>query len=122
MRPGTAVGFQGSRVQKVLTPVAEGKSRKLPKYEAKMYCTPGALRLLTVKGMLVGDKEQMVVDCDEHHVFCRPKHYVDSSGTTWANEEMELRHVKLYMISKLANIRHNLRDCEGGSKMTLFTI
>ena len=46
-----------------------------------------------MKGILVGDKEQMVIDRDEHHVFCRPKHYVDSSGTTWANEEMELRHV-----------------------------
>ena len=47
-----------------------------------------------MKGILVGDKEQMVTDCDEHHVFCRPKCYVDSSGTTWANEEMELRHVR----------------------------
>ena len=96
LRPGTSVGFQGSRVQKVLTPVAEEKSRKLPKYdfpEAKMHCTPGAHRLFTMKGILVDDKEQMVIDRDEHHVFCRPKHYVHSSGTTWANEEMELRHV-----------------------------
>ena len=85
LHPGTSVGFQGSRVQKVLTPVAEEKSRKLPKYdfpEAKMYCTPGAHRLFTMKGILVGDKEQMVIDRDEHHVFCGPKHYVDSSGTT----------------------------------------
>ena len=49
LRPGTSVGFQGSRVQKVLTPVAEEKSRKLSKYdfpEAKMHCTPGTHRLL----------------------------------------------------------------------------
>ena len=85
LRSGTSVGFQGSRVQKVLTPAAGEKSRKLPKYdfpEAKMHCTPGAHRLFTIKGILVDDKEQMVIDCDEHHVFCRPKHYVDSSGTT----------------------------------------
>ena len=72
------------------------KSRKLQRYEfpeAKMHCTPGAHRLSTMKGILVGDKEQMVIDCDEHHVFCRPKHYVDSSATIWANEEMKLRYV-----------------------------
>ena len=49
LRPGTSVGFQGSIVRKVLTPVAEEKSRKLLKYdfpEAKMHCTPGAHRLL----------------------------------------------------------------------------
>ena len=33
LRPGTSVGFQGSRGQKVLTTVAEEKSRKLPKYD-----------------------------------------------------------------------------------------
>ena len=81
--PGTSVGLQGSRVQNVLIPVAEEKSCKLPKYDfLKQKCIA-----------LVGDKEQMVIDCHEHHVFHRPKHYVDSSGTTWANVEMELRHI-----------------------------
>ena len=64
--PGTSVGLQRSRVQKVSTPVAEEKSRKLPKYdfpEAKLHRTPGAHRLFTMKGILVGDKEQMVIDC-----------------------------------------------------------
>ena len=61
--------------------MAEEKSRKLPKYDfpkAKMHCTPEAHRLFTMKGTLVGDKERMVIDCDELYVFCRPKHHVDS--------------------------------------------
>jgi hypothetical protein len=95
LRPGTSVGFEGSRTQKILTPVAKENARVLPKYdfpESKMYCAPGAHRMFTMKSVTVDEKEKLVIDSDEHYVFCRPKHYVDSSGTTWANEEMELRH------------------------------
>lgn len=52
LRPGTSVGFQGSRTQKIITPVEAEKQRQLPKYdfpEAKMYCAPGAHRIFTMK-------------------------------------------------------------------------
>ena len=111
----------------MLTPVGEEKSRKLPKYyfpEAKMHCTPGAHRLFTMKGILVGHKEQMVIDRDER-VFCRPKHYVDSSGTTWANEEMEHRHVStIYDVKTSQYLSQFMQLCNyaGGSGMTPFII
>lgn len=33
-------------------------------------------------------------------MFCSPEYYVDSSRTTWANEEIEIRHtILIYDIS-----------------------
>ena len=87
--PGTSVGIEGSRTQKILTLVGEENTRVLPKYdlpESKMYCAPGAQNVYD-------EREKLVIDSDEHYVFCRPKYYVDSLGTTWVNEEMELRHM-----------------------------
>ena len=66
-------------------------SRKaLPKYdfsEAKMYCALGAHRIFTMKTL--DEEEKLFIDSDKHYVFCRPKFYADSSGRTWAYEEME---------------------------------
>lgn len=60
----------------------------------------------TMKPLALNEKEKLVIDSDEHYVFCRPKHYVDSSGTTWASEQMELRHtIPIYDVS--SNSRHS---------------
>ena len=87
LHPGTSAGFKGSRMQKILTPVAEENTCVLPKYDfpkSKMYCAPGAHRMFTMKSVTVEEKEKLVIDSDEY--------YVDSSATTWVSEEMELRH------------------------------
>ena len=60
LRPGTSVGFQGSRTQKVTTPVDPEKQRQLPKYdfpEAKMYCAGGAHRIFTMKPYALDKKK-----------------------------------------------------------------
>lgn len=50
VRPGTSEGFEKTRNKRILTPCAEEKSRKLPKYdwpESKVYVTPSTHRLLS---------------------------------------------------------------------------
>lgn len=42
--------------------------------------------------MTVNDEEKLLNKDDTHVVFIRPKALVDSSGTTWANETVELRN------------------------------
>ena len=72
LRPGTSVGFEGSRTQKILTSVAEENARVLPKHEfpkSKMYCAPGAHRMFTMKSVGVEQKEKLVIDSDEHLYF-----------------------------------------------------
>jgi hypothetical protein len=41
----------------------------------------------------VQGEEKLLKKDDTHAVFIRPKAIVDSSGTTWANETMELRNI-----------------------------
>jgi hypothetical protein len=41
----------------------------------------------------VQGEEKLLNKDDTHAVFIRPKATVDSSGTTWANETMELRNI-----------------------------
>ena len=94
VRPGTSEGFEKTRNKRILTPSAEEKSRKLPKYdwpESKVYVTPSTHRLLSKTSVKI-DGEEQFLNCDDTHVvFTRPKAYVGSSGTTWANETQRLR-------------------------------
>ena len=56
-----------------------------------MYQTPATHRILNKEGIDVNGEEKLVSIADEHFVFIRPKHIVNSSGTTWANETYRLR-------------------------------
>lgn len=93
LRPGTSEGFEKTRNVKILTLAREG-ARQLPKYdwlEKMMYQTPATHRILNKQGIDVNGQEKLVSIADEHFVFIRPKHIVNSSGTTWANETHRLR-------------------------------
>ena len=94
VRPGTSEGFEKTRNKRILTPSAEEKSRKLPKYdwpESKVYVTPSTHRLLSKTSVQINGEEQFLNCDDTHVVFTRPKAFVESSGTTWANETQRLR-------------------------------
>ena len=68
-------------------------ARQLPKYdwpEKMMYQAPATHRILN-KGIDVNGEEKLVSIANEHFVFIPPKHIVNSSGTTWANETHQLR-------------------------------
>ena len=43
--------------------------------------------------LIVNGEEKLLNDNDTHVVFVRPKAFIDSSGTTWANETMHLRTI-----------------------------
>ena len=51
-----------------------------------MYQTPATHCILSKEGIDVSGEEKLVSSADKHFVFIRPKHVVNSSGTTWANE------------------------------------
>ena len=94
VRPGTSEGFEKSRNVRIVTLVDETKSRKLPKYdfpERLMYLTPATHRILRKEGSTVDGVERIVSVDDQHFVITRPKAFVGSSGTTWANETLNLR-------------------------------
>jgi hypothetical protein len=55
--------------------------------------TPSTHRILNKESIEIDGKEKLVNKKDTHIVFVRPKAFVDSSGTTWANETMRLRNI-----------------------------
>lgn len=70
------------------------KSRKLSKYdfpERLMYVTQAIHRILRKEGSTVDVFERIVSVDDQHFVITRPKAFVGSSGTTWANKTENLR-------------------------------
>ena len=94
VRPGTTEGFGKTRNKRILTPSANERSRQLPKYdwpEKKVYVTPSTHRILSKTSVDVDGEECFVNSEDTHVVFTRPKSYVESIGTTWANETERLR-------------------------------
>ena len=73
-------------------PTAENKALKRPvdDWPGKLvYITPSTHRLLNKKRGIVDGEEHLSSENDTHVVFIR-KTFVDSSGTTWANETIRL--------------------------------
>ena len=98
VRPGTSEDFEKTRNKRILTPSANERARKLPKYdwpEKKAYVTPYIHRILSKTSVDVDGEECFVNSEDTHVVFTRPKVYVESSGTTWPNETERLRCIML---------------------------
>lgn len=96
IRPGTCEAMNNARNQRILTPSAEERARKLPLHDwpqQKVNITPSAHRIFTKVGQDIDGSEKLITEEDEHFVFVRPKFYVGSSGTVWANETMRLRYL-----------------------------
>ena len=95
LRPGTSEGFCSARNTRILAPSAVARARKLPKYDwpQKMfYQTPSTHKILKNEAVNIDGVERIKSVGDRHIVYVRPKAYVDSSGTTWANETVQMRH------------------------------
>ncbi|XP_032235410.2 uncharacterized protein LOC5510379 [Nematostella vectensis] len=96
IRPGTSEGLEKTRNTKILTLSGEG-ARQLPKYdwpEKAVYQTPAAHRIMEKESITMDDgSEKLITVNDNHIVIVRPKSYVPSSGTMWANETHRLRCV-----------------------------
>ena len=96
LRPGTSEGFSSARNLKILTVTDDNKARKLPKYdwpEKLVYQTPGSHRVMTKESVRdESGNEKLINDVDYHTVFIRPKAVIDSSGTVWTSEMVEMRH------------------------------
>ena len=76
--------MNNARNQRILTPSAEERARKLPLHdwpEQKVNITPSAHRIFTKVGQDIDGSEKLITEEDEHFVFVRPKFYVGSSGT-----------------------------------------
>ena len=52
---------------------------------------PSTHRILDKKYETIDGEERLVNENNTHIVFVRPKTFVHSSGTTWANETIRLR-------------------------------
>ncbi|XP_070539440.1 uncharacterized protein [Ptychodera flava] len=97
VRAGTSVGLDKARNQKIIQPSDTGKGRSLPKYdfpEAKLNITPASHRIMTKECTLVNSEEKLTTREDQSIVFMRPKYYIGSSGSTWMNEQMEIRSME----------------------------
>ncbi|CAB3995779.1 RNA-directed DNA polymerase from transposon X-element [Paramuricea clavata] len=94
IRPGTSEGPEKNRNVKILTLDGTG-ARKLPKYdwpERLVYQIPAAHRIIEKEGVIMDDGSQKLITKNELHVVVvRPKAYVSSTGTSWANETHRLR-------------------------------
>ena len=78
---------------RILMPSSVEKIKKLPKYDwpiKAVYITQSTHRFIHREGSIIDGKEVLISEGDRHTVFVRPKFYVDSSGTTWASETVEL--------------------------------
>lgn len=56
------------------------------------YQTLSTHRILKNEAVNIDGVERLKSVGDRHIVYVRPKAYVDSSGTTWANETVQMRH------------------------------
>ena len=94
--PGTKEGFDRARQKKIYCPVDTDKRLGIPKYDfpdSTLYQTPGSHRILqkvSVESDLERDKLARDSNWDFHHVYIRPKITQDSSGITWASEDIDL--------------------------------
>ena len=92
LRPGTSEGFFSVRNTRILTSSAKAKMRKLPKFgcpQKMFYQTPSTHRILKYEAVNIDGKEKIKSVGDRHIVYVHPKAYIDSSGTTWANETLK---------------------------------
>ncbi len=83
IRPGTGEAMDKSRNQRILTPVAEERAKKLPVHDwpERLVCvTPSTHRVFSKESKILNDKEKLFTKDDNHFVFVRPKHYIGSSG------------------------------------------
>lgn len=69
---------------------------------------------LYISAVAVEGKEKLINKDDTHVVFIRPKTFVDSSGTTWANETEELRTVLPDKFEVQPADGHNYSPCFRG--------
>ena len=80
LRPSTPEGFEKTRNVRILTLACEG-AKQLPKYdwpERMMYQTPATHQILNKEGVVVIGQKKLIPNGDEH--------FVNTIGTTWANE------------------------------------
>ena len=93
LRPGTSIGATGAKAQKVLQSTAH--ERKLPQHdfgESRLYVTPSSHRFIDKKVVNDNGDVTLVSEKDQSIVFARPKAQITSTGSTWSNEEMFIRH------------------------------
>jgi hypothetical protein len=93
LKPGTDIGFKGSRKQTILSSMDKEKAKCLPQHdfsETKVQITPSSFRFMTKKVDDVSDK--LVQDDDQSVVMVRPKYYVGSSGSVWASDYIKISH------------------------------
>ena len=96
--PGTKEGFDRARQKRIYCPADIDKRHGIPKYDfpdSTLYQTPGSHRILQKLPVAVDDgiaEEKLArdPDWDFHHVYIRPKITQDSSGLTWASEDLDL--------------------------------
>ena len=96
--PGTKEGFDRARQKKIYCPADIEKRHGIPKYDfpdSTLYQTPGSHRILqkvpaAVDTGAAGEKLARDPNWDFHHVYIRPKITQDSSGLTWASEDVDL--------------------------------
>lgn len=111
VRPGTSEGFEKTRNVRIITLSDDSRARHLPKYDwpgKLVHVTSSAHRIFTENGNVINDEEILHKELDEHVVFLRPKSFVNSGGTTWANETMRVRHILPYAFEVSSNRQHSL--------------
>ena len=93
VKPGTDIGFKGARKQVILEPTDLSRARLLPQHdfpESKVSVTPGSLRYMTKQ--IDETTNNLMRKDDQSVVVIRPKHYVGSSGSVWASDQMHIYH------------------------------
>ena len=97
VRPGTDVGFRETKAGVIIQLSDEELQRKLPEHDfpVKEVCqTPSSFRVMTWSTENVKGKENLIKEKDQSFVTIRPKHYVSSSGSTWASDLLKIRYEK----------------------------
>jgi hypothetical protein len=94
LRPGTSVGATGAKSQAVFQSVQN--ERTLPQHDfsdPRLHVTPSSHRFMEKVEVRTGDgSSRLVTVIDQSVVFARPKAEISSTGTSWVNEEMFIRH------------------------------
>eukprot|EP00732_Lithocolla_globosa_P001606 Lithocolla_globosa_v1_NODE_825_length_3226_cov_19.169032.p2 type:complete len:141 gc:universal NODE_825_length_3226_cov_19.169032:2209-2631(+) len=61
--------------------------------ERRVFVTPASHRIMTKRFTLIDEKLKLIIEKSRHVVIMRPKFFCGSSGTSWANETVRLRHI-----------------------------
>ena len=66
----------------------------------QIYIKPSSFRLVEGHLQSIDGSQKMIHDFDQTLVMVRPKHYVGSSGSTWASDYLHLRWTPQQMFEK----------------------